>query len=224
MNIPVIAKNTFDTLRNQPFFLGISQFIVEHLSKISSKAERARFVHNVIDQYNEEVFSHPLVKEHMPCKSGCSACCHTQVSVTSDEAELLIENIEGGVQINHERLALQMKAGNDSDLFFKLSYQDRKCVFLNLKGECQVYNDRPSVCRTNAVLGSADQCDTSKEQKPLRMIKTSKADMAIVGAFAQSSENGTLPFMIGKLLDIRKKNKSTPLSKLKKLISKDLAL
>ena len=221
----MIAKNTFDSLRNQPAFLSITQFIVDHLTKIKSHTERARFVHNVIDQYNEEVFSHPLVKEHMPCKSGCSGCCHTQVSVTSDEALLLMERIENGTKIDESRLSLQNAAGNDSELFFKLSYEDRKCIFLNPKGECTVYSDRPSVCRTNAVLGSADQCDTRYEHHSLRLVKTSKSDMAIVGAFAQSSENGTLPFMIRKLIDLRKKNiKPTTMASPKKLVSKDFSI
>ncbi len=228
MNIPVIAKNTFDSLRNRPEFLNITQFIIKHLEKIAGPSERARFVHNVIDQYNEEVFSHPLVIEYMPCKAGCSACCHTQVSVTSDEARLLMERIENGVIIDQRRLDLQNAAGNDAELFFKLSYEDRKCVFLSSKGECSVYSDRPSVCRTNAVLGAPEQCDTRLEQKSLRLVKTSKSDMAIVGAFAQSVENGSLPVMIKKLMDFRPKksiwDRVQKLKSFKKLVSKDFSL
>lgn len=224
MNVPGIARATFESLRNQPLFLGITQFIMEHLKRISNKSERARFVHNVIDQYNEEVFSHPLVKEHMPCKAGCSACCHTQVSVTSDEAELLASLVEEGVEIDENLLRLQMSAENDSELFFKISYNDRKCVFLSKQGSCNVYKDRPAVCRTNAVLGSADQCDTSKEQKSVRLIRTPKSDMAIIGAFAASDENGSLPFMLGKLLLNKKKKKNIARSIFKKSISKDQSL
>ena len=224
MNVPGIARATFESLRNQPLFLGITQFIIEHLKRISNKSERARFVHNVIDQYNEEVFSHPLVKEHMPCKTGCSACCHTQVSVTSDEAELLASLVDEGIEIDENRLKLQMAAENDSDLFFQISFNDRKCVFLNDQGSCKVYKDRPSVCRTNAVLGTADQCDTSSEQKSIRLIRTPKSDMAIIGAFAASDENGSLPFMLGKLLLIKKKKKISGRPFFKKNISKDQSI
>ena len=204
MNIPAIAKSTFELLRNQPEFLEITQSVMAHLNKIKSKLEKARFVHNVVDEYNKEVFAHPLLKQLVPCKAGCSGCCHTQVSVTEDEAELLIHNIdEAGVKIDYERLALQSEAGNDSENYYKLSYKDRACVFLDENGACKVYKDRPSVCRTNSVVGDASQCDTSTQaQGPLRLVKTPKADMAIVASFA-TAESGTLPFMVAKLLKER---------------------
>lgn len=224
MHIPGIAKTTFEALRNQPLFLNITHFVMDHLKRISNKPQRARFVHNVIDQYNEEVFSHPLIKEHMPCKPGCSACCHTQVSVTSDEAELLMEKIDEGVVIDEIRLQIQMKAGNDAESFFKIPFDQRKCIFLSAQGICKVYKDRPSVCRTNAVLGAAKQCDTSQEQKSIRLIKTSKADMAIAGAFFASNENGTLSLMVGNLLAQRKKLKSGARAFFKKPISKEQAI
>lgn len=200
MNIPIIAKTTFDNLRNQPAFLAISQFIVSQMKAIPYAKVRALFIHKAIDEFNEEIFAHPIVKEFMPCKAGCSACCHTQVSVTQDEALLLLDKIRSGVAIDEAQLNLQAQSGNNSEAYYKLSFQDRKCVFLNEKGECRVYEDRPSVCRTNAVLGSADQCNTSNSQQSLRLIRTEKADMVIAAAFAFSEENGTLPYMIYKLL------------------------
>ncbi len=201
MNVPAIAKNTFDLLRNQPEFLSITESVRTHLNKIKSSLERARFVHNMVDEYNKEIFSHPLIKEFVPCKTGCSACCHTQVSVTEDEAELLLHNINNGVEIDYKRLSLQTERGNDTSDFYKLSYQDRKCVFLDDNGACKVYKDRPSVCRTNAVVGEASQCSTDgKEQGAVRLVKTSKADMAIVGAYANATESGTLPMMLSKVL------------------------
>jgi Fe-S-cluster containining protein len=152
MNIPAIAKSTFELLSNQPEFRSITDSVMTHLNKIKSNLERARFVHNMVDEYNKEIFSHPLLQEMVPCKSGCTACCHTQVSVTEDEANLLLHNITNGVEIDYNRLSLQTEQGNDTSDFYKLSYQDRKCVFLDEKGACKVYNDRPSVCRTNRLM------------------------------------------------------------------------
>lgn len=202
MNVPAIARSTFELLRNQPEFLSITQTVMNHLNKIKSSLERARFVHHMVDEYNKEVFAHPLLKALVPCKAGCSGCCHTQVSVTEDEAELLLHNINSGININYENLARQAEAGNDSDAFFKIPYQERKCVFLDDKGSCRVYKDRPSVCRTNAVIGEASQCDTSdiNSGKSLRLVNTQKSDMTIVGAFASAKESGTLPFMLNKVL------------------------
>lgn len=202
MNVPAIARSTFELLRNQPEFLSITQTVMNHLNKIKSSLERARFVHHMVDEYNKEVFAHPLLKTLVPCKAGCSGCCHTQVSVTEDEADLLLHNINSGIDINYESLAKQAEAGNDSDAYFKIPYQERKCVFLDDKGSCRVYKDRPSVCRTNAVIGDASQCDTSDNTsgKSLRLVNTQKSDMTIVGAFASAKESGTLPFMLNKVL------------------------
>lgn len=201
MNVPAIAKSTFELLRNQSEFLSITESVMNHLNKIRSSLERARFVHNMVDEYNKEVFAHPLLKELVPCKTGCSACCHTQVSVTEEEADLLLHNINNGIEINYNRLSLQTEQGNESSEYYKLSYQDRKCVFLDESGACKVYNDRPAVCRTNAVVGEASQCSTdNKIQDSLRLVKTSKADMVIVGAYASTAISGTLPVMLSKAL------------------------
>lgn len=210
MNVPAIAKSTFEMLRNQPEFLAITHSVVEHLNKIKSKIEKARFVHNMIDEYNSSVFSHPLLKQFVPCKSGCSACCHTQVSVTAEEAELLLVNVDEGIKIDIEKLYAQAQAGNSPAEFYKIPYAQRGCVFLNEEGNCRVYKDRPSVCRTNAVVGEASQCDTSAgEQGQLRLVKTQQADMVIFGAFYAAEDSGTLPSMLAKLLKEREKQKKS---------------
>lgn len=232
MNVPAIAKSTFELLRNQPEFLKITQTVVTHLNKIKSNLERARFVHNMVDEYNKEIFSHPLLKEFVPCKSGCTGCCHTQVSVTEDEAELLAHNMNNGVEIDYALLQRQAEAGNDSKAFFDIPYKERKCVFLNQNGACTVYKDRPSVCRTNAVVGSASQCDTSSGvQGSLRLVKTPKADMTIVGAFYAAHDSGSLPMMLSKVLKSKNARDNSGLVKVifdrfmkRKSVSKDTEL
>jgi Fe-S-cluster containining protein len=216
MNVPAIAKSTFELLRNQSEFLKITETMILHLNKIKNSLERARFLHNVVDEYNNKIFSHPIVKELMPCKSGCSGCCHTQVSVTEDEAELLAHNISNGVEIDYNSLEKQAKAGNEASAFFAIPYNERRCVFLDDKGACKVYKDRPSVCRTNAVIGDAAQCDTSSNASggALRLVKTQEADMAIVGAYAVASNSGTLPVMLFSIL--KAKNTKENVSNLKK--------
>lgn len=200
MNVPAVAKRSFYELRNHPEYNGIINTVVTALKKIKTSIQRAKHVHEVVDQYNEEVFSHPLVKQLSPCKKGCSACCHTQVSVTQDEAELLFQRIQEGSKVDLNRLKIQMTVMNNGDDFFKIPYEDRRCIFLDKEGACSVYEDRPSVCRTNAVLSDASLCDTSHGIKPIRLIKTSKSDMAIYAFYLASEDSGTLPFMVSKLL------------------------
>lgn len=203
MNVPSIAKKTFEELKNQSQFMEVVRSVLDQLKKIQAKTDKARYVHQVVDEYNKEIFAHPLVQKFSPCKLNCTGCCHTQVSVTEDEAELLAKHIENGTKINLDRLKIQMSAGNDSEAYFKLKYEDRQCVFLSDEGACNVYEDRPSVCRTNAVLGSADQCDTSVSVQKTLLVKTPFSDLAIYASFYHAKESGTLPYMLGKILKLK---------------------
>ena len=202
MNVPAIAKKTYDELRVKPEFAGIVDFVLSELDKIPDDIEKARFIHKLVDELNEKVFEHPLVKTYSPCKAGCTACCHTQVSVTRNEALLLIERVNEGVTVDSDLLLKQMKAGDNDTEFYRLSYEDRKCIFLGDNGLCSVYEDRPSVCRTNAVLGNSSQCDTSAELKPTVLVKTPHADMVIYAAYVHAKDNGALPHLLGKLLKL----------------------
>lgn len=200
MNVPAIAKKSFDELRNNPDFMHIVQTVLNKLQKISGHLKRTKLVHQLIDEYNTEVFNHPVVKELSPCKNGCSFCCHTQVSVTEDEAEVLAQRIQEGVKIDRELLDRQMLAGNDPASFFRMNHLDRRCIFLDSNNSCSVYKDRPSVCRTNAVIGESSQCDTSNSIQPTRLVMTKKADMVIYASFLFAQKSGALPFMIGTKL------------------------
>ena len=208
MNVPAIAKKTYEELRNQNEFMAIVHSVLDRLRKITSPIERAQIVHLEVESFNQEVFSHPLVEKFSPCKMGCDGCCHTQVSVTDDEAVLLAQRVEDGLVIDMARLELQAEAQNDSDAYYKIKYQDRRCVFLDDEGACRVYEDRPSVCRTNAVIGDASQCDTSVSVGPTRLIRTPKSDMAIYASFLFSRESGTLPLMLSKALKEKKEKDS----------------
>lgn len=214
MKFPAIAFQTYNRLKNNPKFLAITEFIIRTLRPIASATERAMIVHQFVDDCNEEILNNPLVKQYSGCKKGCSACCHTEVSVTPDEAELLAERVLNGVTIDTQKLFVQKQVIDSKESYYSLPYNQRGCVFLGEEGECRVYEDRPSVCRTNVVLGDASQCSTEDGQmKEMRLVKTEQADMVIMGAFMhQHTENGLLPEKLWEaLFDI--KNKANKISK-----------
>lgn len=200
MNVPAVAQRTFEESRDNPELIGIVNLTLEALQKLHTPDKRTELIHSMINEFNAEVFSHPLVQKFSPCKKGCDGCCHTQVSVTEDEAIILARHIENGLPIDLDRLNKQMATKNNSEEFFKLKYADRRCIFLDQDGSCRVYADRPSVCRTNAVLGSADQCDTSLKLQPLRLVKTPHSDMIIYAQYLYSNKNGSLPGLVGELV------------------------
>ena len=148
-----------------------------------------------------------MVQKHLSCQKGCSACCHTQVSATQEEALLLTEHIQNGLEIDKERLYVQQKAGTSAKDWFQLDYQDRACIFLSDGGECRVYEDRPSVCRTNFVISNPALCDTSDgKEKPIRLLSTLKSDMVIYAAFKESKKSGTLPALLWECLNDKGEN------------------
>lgn len=200
MNVPAIAKRTFEELRNKSEFISIVHDVVKELQQLSNPISRAKFIHNLIEALNRDVFSNPLVQQLSPCKMGCSACCHTQVSVTEDEAILMAQLVRDGIGIDLNQLELQAQAQNDSDTFYQIPFSKRACVFLDENGACRIYENRPSVCRTNAVLGDNDQCDTRTEIKPTRLVKTSQSDLVIYASFLGAKDSGTLPYMLTKAI------------------------
>lgn len=202
MNVPAVAQETFERLKHEVLALQIVQLVLKKLGKIHDPVKRARFVHGLVDDSSRPVLSSSTVQELSPCKKGCSACCHTQVSVTKDEAILLSQRVREGVEVDLDRLLEQASAKNTATEYYLLSYEQRKCIFLDEEGACRIYTDRPSVCRTNVVIGSADQCDTKDEIKPTRLVKTQEADLAIYASYLQADESGTLSFMLAKALGI----------------------
>jgi len=151
----------------------------------------------------------PLVQKHVSCKKKCSACCHTQVSITSDEADLLVSKIADGVFVDIQRLSRLSTCENDSSEFYKINYLQRACPFLEDNGLCSVYDNRPSVCRSNHVVSDPSFCEsTDGKERPVQLLNTYKADMVIMAQFKSSRENGALPVMIIKALNKLEKRTS----------------
>ncbi len=157
-----------------------------------------------------------MVKENVSCKSGCSACCHTQVSITSDEASLLVKQIVSGAEVDLRRLRLLADTGNNAEEFYKLSYEDRACPFLGAGDTCTVYENRPSVCRTNHVVSEPVLCETRDgQEQAVRLLNTHRADMIMMAFFKNSKENGALPKMLWKALKrLEKTNSNAVVNKL----------
>jgi Fe-S-cluster containining protein len=198
MNIPQIVAITLNRLKSEPHFVAIALSIQEKLEKISNPLKRAALVHKEVDQEMKVLLKDETVQKFLACKKGCSFCCHTQVSATSDEARLLSDYvISGKVQIDLERLKVQAEKGTSHSAWYTLKYEDRKCVFLNSNNECTAYEVRPSVCRTNNVLLTSENCDTRDGQiRPQRLLNTDRANMVIAGDYLRSKRSGTLPEML----------------------------
>ncbi|MGB0453089.1 MAG: YkgJ family cysteine cluster protein [Bacteriovoracaceae bacterium] len=202
---PQIAASTFKTLGHLKEMKNIYKMTKRKLQKISDPISRAQHAYKKVDEFTNEVLDDEIVQKHLQCKKGCSACCHTQVSITHDEGALLAKIIEDGFPVDWHRLYRQKEAGNSFSEYFKIPYEERKCIFLDSEGGCSIYENRSMVCRTNNVVSPAANCDTRVETRPtIRLINTHKSNMVIYSAFEVSS-GGTLPKVLWDTLEKAKK-------------------
>ena len=156
----------------------------------------------------DEIFENPVAKSEVSCGKGCSYCCHTQVSITKDEAELLASHAVKLGDIDIQSLYIQAQAQNSDNDWYLFDHEQRSCVFLDDENLCRVYEDRPSVCRTNYSFSEPSQCSTEDgKSKPMKILRTEKADMAVISAFEESTENGALPYMLWKSLSVMQETK-----------------
>lgn len=199
--LPEVAARTFKQLGNLKEFKSIYKMLSKKLKKLSDPIERARLSHKKVEQYNQEVFSDPFVKENIQCRKGCSMCCHTQVSATQDEAVLLADIIASGHPIDWNRFHKQKEVGNSHADWYKLNHSDRACIFLDDQGACSIYEHRPLVCRTNNVISDPANCDTTLFNNPtISLINTHKSDIVTYAAF-ENSNGGVLPNITWKALE-----------------------
>ncbi|AKF05353.1 YkgJ family cysteine cluster protein [Sandaracinus amylolyticus] len=75
----------------------------------------------------------------MACRAGCSACCHTELSVCDVEAALV-----------RDGLAVLDAAGR-ARVASRADVHDGRCVMLDDEGRCAIYDARPLVCRTQGL-------------------------------------------------------------------------
>lgn len=214
LNLPVIAARTLQSFSAHPVLGPLYKNARKHLSRVFSPIVRAKWAHQQIDQHIQTLFKDPVVAKYSACKKGCSACCHSQVSMNADEAELLaLKVVRGEVSIDVERLVRQAEAGNDAKEWYQLKYAERGCVFLNSEGECSVYADRPGVCRTNYAVSTSEFCSTEDGiEKPIRLLNTQAADMIIAASFQASKSGGALPVMLWNAITRLSEKKKTPKS------------
>jgi len=214
INFPAIAYRTFQQFKHDLQLWKLYKAMFKKIKKQGNPLKRAKLVHREIEEQMTQLFKDDVVQENVKCGKGCTFCCHRQVSVTRDEAELLAQNIIDGVDVDLEKLYLQSKAGNKAGEWYKLDHEARGCVFLGDEGECKVYEDRLSVCRTNNVISDPANCSTADGvEKSVRLLNTYASDMIIMAHFENSKENGALPLMLFKALDNRVQRQFKDLTK-----------
>lgn len=136
----------------------IQSLITHHyndLSKYPPGMERAK---RVISLVEEEISKSSQIAT--TCSKGCSACCHLEVQVTSDEAQILAEVVSQGiVDIDFERLKSLSQREKHDKLWARGVHPENRCLFLGEDGACKIYEYRPSACRKYSVTSDPEECE-----------------------------------------------------------------
>jgi Fe-S-cluster containining protein len=126
------------------------------LMTVPTGPERARKLHELVEA---EISLGSEIE--VSCKKGCSACCHMEVEITTFEADILRARIDDGFAIDRDRLLRQAgRSLQDPKWRDGMSSIDNRCVFLDGKGSCGIYEDRPVMCRRHSVTSPAKNCES----------------------------------------------------------------
>lgn len=101
-------------------------------------------------------------ERQISCTKGCSFCCNRQITISEDEGKLLLKYCKDqGIDIDWSKLAKQEGLRPESFVDV-LKFVEAQCVFVGDKGECKVYEHRPSICRNHMVTSPKKECDMVK--------------------------------------------------------------
>ena len=118
--------------------------------------ERGRALHQMMDKELKAAAALPV-----SCREGCSGCCHYEVEITQDEAEILKQVVQDGFAIDRDRLETQAARARKSPEWGRFWSAANRCVFLGETGGCQIYEHRPAICRKHLVTSPANACTTT---------------------------------------------------------------
>jgi len=122
---------------------------------IGADAAKNRSYRNLVNEI-ESAFESTRSRhaEKMECKSGCSSCCKPDLTVGEFEAKLLKRQLLARPELIEKLRKLEVE---DPHL-------GARCRFLSAKGECEIYEIRPVMCRAFGVPWKYKLAD-DKEQR-----------------------------------------------------------
>ncbi len=187
-----LPKEHFETLREA---LGerFSQY-QRLLLEVQSGEPRALLALHLM---NEALMTVAHVK--VSCASGCAGCCHLEVEITEDEAELLACAVQKGVPFDAERLSLQAKRSTNAPEWNTGAVSENRCVFLSEHNLCRVYEHRPLACRKLLVTSPKENCTLS--QQSVHPVPVLEAELLLSAVLSLSNtKKGHLAAMLQNAL------------------------
>ena len=143
------------------------------------KNERYSELCRVIEESSNEI-SQKFITQ-ITCKVGCHSCCIPKLSISKIEKERIKDFVQQNLSV-YKRL---------QDIEKDNPHKSMRCLMLDEKGKCSIYEVRPVICRTHGypILYSdrdqwfADVCSLNFTDQPLENLEES--DFIIVDVINQ---------------------------------------
>lgn len=149
---PALPKDDFYALHMEDITKVMSDIHTKTILGKLTGNQLVQTVHHNID----EMQAHLKFKDYIQCdKQECSFCCHSEIFISKDEAAYI--KTKGTYTIDAERQAKQRIT-----TYKQLSFADKACIMLK-DGKCQVYANRPALCRNHAASIGIDPEDCHKQ-------------------------------------------------------------
>lgn len=193
----------YKNMLNEEEFLSFDKEVtrlLQHYSAILAEfpagEARGRKVQALID---EQVEASSHIKT--TCQKGCGACCHLEVEITRDDAEVLANSLHSVVINRQDLRRLSTRERLDSE-WTKGYVASNRCVFLGSDNACTNYENRPAVCRKHSVVSPVEECEKSGGNPVPKLMPM--AEIILSAAISQEGNDfAALPKMLQKILDER---------------------
>ena len=183
-----------------------SEMFRKELLKYAPGFERGRRVQELLDQ---EIAKESKVQSS--CQKGCSACCHFEVEITKDDAEVLKQAVQNGAEFDRVRADEIANRTRENADWKKGMVPSNRCVFLSNDGACRVYQARPSSCRKLSVVGPVIECERPDGQPILRVIPMAEILMNVSINLPDNNIGSLCKMLVQALADDPKPNSDVAL-------------
>ncbi len=200
-SLKALVERHFTKEQNQFVYKLLQKYIFEYFQiQIKDPELAARQFHVQMDNILAgQMEKKKDISEKIQCRVSCVECCKQPVTVSNDEADLLLKaSALNEVNIDRARLKKQNSVGATG--WYSLDKQDRSCVFLGDDGACQVYEHRPLYCRKHLSMDLPEKCDKDSPDIP-EMFIAPEAEI-LASAAVSAAGGGLMSEILGEKLGV----------------------
>jgi len=198
LNLLSAYKNTLTSDEYQSFTAEVDRLIQHYydlLNSYKAGAERAQATHALIE---EQIALNEHVKTS--CQKGCGACCHLEVEITEDDADLMARSIlSQSLDYDEGRLQQQASRHRLDPQWAQGTLKSNRCIMLGEDNACRNYLNRPGVCRKHSVVTPKEYCETLGASPIPRLIPMNEIILSAAVSLPQNNF-GALPKLLAQAL------------------------